>query len=80
MKDENDLEFLKRYADVKGLQIDEIETQRFKSLLSDSRLDLRLPQELKETVKAIAEKENIPYQRLIKNFIIDGVSNYKKAQ
>jgi len=79
MKKENDQFFLERYAKEMGYQVNHDETYRLQHLLSDDSINLRLPSELKEEIKKIAKKKNIPYQRLVKSFLIEGVQKNKES-
>jgi len=41
--------------------------------LSDAKVNLRIPSELKEELIAAAQKRNIPYQRYIKSILVDAI-------
>ncbi|MBL7665305.1 MAG: hypothetical protein JNM93_09235 [Bacteriovoracaceae bacterium] len=70
--------FLRDYAKKMGYEIDDVETARFKSLLSKTSVTIRLPEELKAEIEARAQELNIPYQRLMKDYLIEGLKRDKK--
>ncbi len=48
-------------------------TERLRNSLSDTKINLRVPSELKEKLMAAAKKRNMPYQRYIKSILLDAV-------
>lgn len=67
------LKRLHEHALEQGYSVDLELTQRLRNSLSDSKINLRIPTELKEELMAVAKKKNIPYQRYIKSILIDAV-------
>lgn len=66
---------LRSYAKAKSLSIDEQATKEMRQALSDTTITLRLPQALKEALKKQAEHKKIPYQRYIKNLLIEALES-----
>lgn len=73
------LKRLQKHALEQGYSIDVELTQRLRSSLSDAKINLRIPTELKEELMALAKKRNIPYQRYIKSILLDAVLRDKAS-
>ena len=71
-------EKLLQFAKESSLVIDHEETLRISNLISDVSVTFRVPKELKEKIQAIAKEKRIPYQRLIKSYILQGLGSEKK--
>ena len=67
------LDWLEKYAKKAGLEIDYEATERMKMALSDETITIRVPSELKKELKKKAKNLKLPYQRLIKNYLIEGL-------
>ena len=66
-------DFLKEYAQKEGLEIDIEETERLRNSLADTTITIRVPMALKEMIQDKAQAMNMPYQRLLKSILIDGL-------
>ena len=67
------LKRLKKHAEEMQYSIDIELTERLRNSLSDAKINLRIPSELKNELIAAAKKRNIPYQRYIKSILLDAV-------
>ena len=67
------LKRLQKHAADQGYTVDVELTERLRNSLSDAKINLRIPSELKEKLMAAAKKRNIPYQRYIKSILLDAV-------
>lgn len=61
-------------ADLSEYDFSQFKPARFELRKKDARVNMRLPTPLLERVKAVAEKENVPYQRLIRDLIEQGLA------
>lgn len=61
-------------ADLSEYDFSTLKPARFELRKKDARVNMRLPTPLLERVKAVAEKENVPYQRLIRDLIEQGLA------
>ncbi len=72
-----------RFTDEAGLSeydLSGFEPVRFELQRKTARLELRLPQEQLEAVKQAAEARGIPYTRLVRQFIEEGLSQGERRQ
>ncbi len=72
-------ERLQSHAKTHQHKIDEQLTEQLRHSLSDAKINLRIPAQLKEELIAAAKKRNIPYQRYIKSILLDAVIKDKAS-
>jgi predicted DNA binding CopG/RHH family protein len=77
MNKKDEIKWLEAYAKKMGYKINYAETEKMKSLRSDDKINLRLPKQLKSSIQEIAKEKNIPYQRYIKEILIDAIAKEK---
>ena len=73
------LKRLRKHASEQEYLIDVELTERLRNSLSDTKINLRIPAELKEELMTAAKKRNIPYQRYIKSILLDAVLRDKAS-
>ena len=61
-------------ADLSEYDFSTLKPVRFELRKKDARVNMRLPTPLLARVKAVAEEENVPYQRLIRDLIEQGLA------
>jgi predicted DNA binding CopG/RHH family protein len=61
--------------DLSSLDFSQFKPVRFELREKDARVNMRLPQGLLDTLKAKAKLENIPYQRLMRDLIEQGLTS-----
>ena len=61
------------------VEFDEKAVQKSQKIGRKMPTSVSLPPEVVEELKKIAEKKGIPYQVLMRSFIIEGLENLKKA-
>jgi predicted DNA binding CopG/RHH family protein len=73
----------KRYAkslpEYDEVEFDEEAVLNSREVDSDLPLSVSLPPEVVEELKAIAEKKGIPYQVLMRSFILEGLQKLKQV-
>lgn len=77
MAEDKEIKGIRKFIDEMGYEIDHEMTKKFKDAMSEERINIRIPGSLKNEIKAIAKKKNIPYQRYIKSVLIDAVTKEK---
>lgn len=60
--------------DLSGLHFTQFKPVRFELREKDARVNMRLPQGLLDSLKARAQAQKIPYQRLMRDLLEQGLS------
>lgn len=68
---------LEKYTKDKNYTIDMQLTEQLRNALSDDKINLRIPSNLKQEIIEIAKSKNIPYQRFVKSILIEAVVKHK---
>ncbi len=77
MKNNKELEKLRKHAQQMGYIVLDQETERLRGMICDARIDIRIPKEAKEQIIKLADEKGIKYQALIREFVIDGIQKEK---
>ncbi|OFZ45909.1 MAG: hypothetical protein A2381_19445 [Bdellovibrionales bacterium RIFOXYB1_FULL_37_110] len=74
---------MKKYAKSKSeyddVEFDEAEIRNHRKIGRKTPTSVSLPPEVVDELKKLAEKKGIPYQVLMRSFIIEGLDKMKKA-
>jgi predicted DNA binding CopG/RHH family protein len=65
-------------ADLSEYDLSGFKPVRFEFQKKEGRLNMRLPQEQLRALKAVAEREGIPYTRLARQFIEEGIAAHRQ--
>lgn len=65
-------------ADLSEYDLSGFKPMRFEFRKKEGRLNMRLPGEQLEALKAMAERMGVPYTRLVRQFIEEGLQSAKR--
>ncbi len=61
------------------VEVDEVAVKKSRKIARKMPTSVSLPPEVVEELKEVAQKKGIPYQVLMRSFIIEGLDKMKKA-
>ena len=71
--------FVKSDSEYEDVEFDEKAVKNARKVGRKMPTSVSLPSEIVDELKALAEKKGIPYQVLMRSFIIEGLEKMKKA-
>lgn len=71
--------YVKSLSEYDEVEFDEKAVRKSRKVGRKMPTSVSLPPEVVEELKSIAEKKGIPYQVLMRSFIIEGLESLKKA-